>query len=462
MSLIRSLLLLYLFFFAVELHATDLPSSVTAALLRANIPLNHIGVVVWPINANVPSLTFNADIAFNPASTLKLVTSAAALSILSPAYTWSTEVLHDGVLTSDTLNGNLYIRGHGDPGLTDERLYLLVQQLQLAGIKEVTGSLIIDQSQFFTTAEPPFDEHPGRAYNAMPAATLYDYAATTIHLFATPQHLELKAQPLPPNTQLVQHIILDHAPCDSDWRDRLHTAWQNHILTITGNYSELCQNKNFAITNDQDSALLAGAFLQDWTAQGGGGIRHWYSGITPTYAQKILDFPSLTLTSVLYNMNKYSNNVMARNVFLSLATDSPATTTSADAAVHQWLHSQGLNLPELVLDNGSGLSRNARISAYGMANLLHHVALSPTYPELASSLPIWGEDGTLKKRTHNCTVNERAHLKTGTLDGVKTIAGYVHRSDGHTLVVVFFINDTNAALGAPAQEALMDWIANKL
>jgi len=445
--------------FSQSATAAPLPPQFIQALHQADISLQHVGLIVWPLNAPAPSLTLNPDHAFNPASTLKLVTSDVALNVLGPAYTWQTAVLNDGTLQNGVLNGNLYLRGDGDPSLTDERLFLLVHQLRLSGLNRINGNLIIDQSRFQTTPpETTFDDHPWRAYNALPAATLYDYSATTLSLHITNQQILLSAEPLPPHTQLINQVTADYSPCDVNWRDHLHTDWRAGKLTLSGTYSAQCGAKEFALTDNVPSALLAGAFLTDWSEQGGEFHGIWHQGTAPDNAQLLFEFPSLPLTNVLYNMNKYSNNIMARNVFLSLASNRPADIASANQTVLHWLSNQGLHFPELVMDNGAGLSRTAQISARNMAMLLRHAAKSPLYPELASSLPIWGEDGTLKKRPHTCAVTDSAHLKTGTLDGVKTLAGYVHRPDGTTVVVVLFINDEHANQGAIAQENLLNWI----
>jgi D-alanyl-D-alanine carboxypeptidase/D-alanyl-D-alanine-endopeptidase (penicillin-binding protein 4) len=452
--------LLPLFFlFSPSVTAAPLPPQFIQALHQADISLQHVGLIIWPLNAPAPTVELNPDKVFNPASTLKLVTSDVALNVLGPAYTWQTAVLNDGTNQNGVLNGNLYLRGNGDPSLTDERLFLLVHQLRLSGLNRINGDLIIDQSQFETAPfDTAFDDHPWRAYNALPAATLYDYSATTISLRITNQQVLLSAEPLPPHTPLINQITANNLPCDPSWRDQLHTDWQAGKLTLSGTYSSQCGIKQFALTDNAPSALLAGAFLADWSEQGGQFQGGWHQGTTPSNAQTLFEFPSLPLANVLYNMNKYSNNIMARNVFLSLASSQPATMASANQTVLRWLSSQGLNFPELVMDNGAGLSRTARISAQSMARLLRHAATSPLYPELASSLPIWGEDGTLKKRPHTCAVTNNSHLKTGTLDGVKTLAGYIHRPDGTTVVVVLFINDEHASQGTDAQEALLNWV----
>lgn len=443
--------------------ATGLPPAVQAGLDQAGIPNSHVGIVVWPLDRDQPQLALNAEQPFPPASTMKLLTSLAALDLLGPAWHWQTEVWHDGTLHDGTLDGNLYLRGDGDPGFTDERLWLLLHELRLNGLQTVHGDLIIDQSRFQSTLTAPFDDHPLRAYNGAPAATLLDFGSSTVRIDSRNGHSELDVDPLPAGTRLDNRIHVDHATC-GDWRERIHTGWQPGagVLRFDGDWSDQCPPAQFAVTLHNPSALLGPAFITGWQQQGGTIDGTWREGTVAPDAQLLVSFPSLPLTTLLGDMNKFSNNVMARNLFLSLATDTPATPASAEAAVQHWLQLQGLPMPGLVIDNGSGLSRSARISPLDMARLLRQAARSALWPEFAASLPIVAVDGTMRHRLRDTPVAGHAHVKTGTLTGVKTIAGYVTLADGRRVVVVFFIDDAHAADGAAAQEALLSAIYSGL
>lgn len=129
--------------------------------------------------------------------------------------------------------------------------------------------------------------------------------------------------------------------------------------------------------------------------------------------------------------------------------------------VRDWLQQQHLDFPELVLENGAGLSRIARISPHSMALLLQSAANNPFSAEFQASLPILGIDGTVKKRLRDSTAASHAHLKTGTLEGVKTVAGYVRSRSGRDWIVTFFINGPNAKYGKAAQDALIEWVQGR-
>ena len=443
-----------------------LPQGVQAALRQANIPASHVGVVVWEVGKHAPLLTHDDTLSFNPASTMKLVTSYAALELLGPAYTWKTEVYTDGTLADGVLTGNLYIKGYGDPQLTLERFWLLLRELRSRGVREIRGDLVLDQSYFsLPDADPAhFDGEPGRAYNAIPAALMVNFNSTTLRLTPVSGGVAVYADPLPPGMHLVNKLQLDNAPC-GEWRDRIDIQWLpgngNSRLVLNGNYAAACGEKSTAFNLGDASAAVADAFRMLWQESGGRFSGNWRVGEVPASAQRLMVFESPPLAEVVRGLNKFSNNIMARSLFLSLGavmSGAPGNTQKSADAVRDWLAGKGLHFPELVLENGSGLSRIERISPHSMAQLLLAAYNSPVFSELESALPIAAVDGTMKLRCKDTPLAGHAHIKTGTLDGVKTIAGYVFDKTGRRFVVVFDINDTNAAAGGAAQDALLEWI----
>jgi D-alanyl-D-alanine carboxypeptidase/D-alanyl-D-alanine-endopeptidase (penicillin-binding protein 4) len=152
---------------------------------------------------------------------------------------------------------------------------------------------------------------------------------------------------------------------------------------------------------------------------------------------------------------------MARQLFLTLGMESgkrPAAAEDADAAIRAWLDNRGIAIPELVLENGSGLSRRERISAEGLGRVLQAAWKSAVMPELIASLPVTATDGTMKRRLKQNGVAGQAHIKTGSLEGVRAIAGYVLDRNGRRWTVVFFVNHANAAGAQAAQDALLEWV----
>jgi D-alanyl-D-alanine carboxypeptidase/D-alanyl-D-alanine-endopeptidase (penicillin-binding protein 4) len=446
--------------------AASLPASVADALKQARIPTSNIGIVVWETDKPKPILTVNADASFNPASTMKLLTTAAALDIMGPNYSWKTALYTDGTLNNGVLDGNLYLKGYGDPQLTIERFWLLLRELRSRGVREIRGDLVLDQSYFALESADParFDGQPRRAYNAVPSALMVNFNSTILRLTPLTGSVASYADPLPANTRLVNDIKLDQAPC-GEWRDRLDIQMQpdngQTRLQLNGKYAADCGEKTAAFNLGDADQTVVGMFRELWPQLGGQWRGNWRAGSVPATATPWMVYTSPPLADAIRNLNKFSNNVMARNLFLTLGAEvmgAPATPAKSIAAVKSWLAEQGLKLPELVLENGAGLSRIERISPDSMARLLVKTSQGALFSEFESSLPIMAVDGTMKSRGKDTSIAGHAHLKTGTLEGVKTIAGYVLDPTGRQFAVVFFINHANAAAGGAAQDALLDWV----
>jgi serine-type D-Ala-D-Ala carboxypeptidase/endopeptidase (penicillin-binding protein 4) len=164
---------------------------------------------------------------------------------------------------------------------------------------------------------------------------------------------------------------------------------------------------------------------------------------------------------VVRDINKYSNNVMARQLYLAIAAEqagAPATNENGQRAIKAWLAKRGLDFPELVMENGAGLSRVERISAQSLTTLLVAAFRSPLMPELVASLPLVAVDGTMRKRMKSEAVAGQAHIKTGSLADVRSIAGYVLDRSGRHLAVTMIVNHPNAGQAQAAQDALLNWV----
>jgi D-alanyl-D-alanine carboxypeptidase/D-alanyl-D-alanine-endopeptidase (penicillin-binding protein 4) len=198
-----------------------------------------------------------------------------------------------------------------------------------------------------------------------------------------------------------------------------------------------------------------------WADAGGTFAGTVREGLAPQDAQPIAVLQSSPLYDAVRDINKLSNNVMARQLFMTLATTyrpPPATSVNASRAINRWLAERKLRFPELVLDNGSGLSRRARISARSMARLLIAADSSAVRDEYVSSLAVAATDGTVRKRFLTDEVADQAFLKTGTLDGVRAIAGYVFDRAGRRFVVVCFVNHRNALRAQAPLDLLVQWV----
>jgi len=470
--------------FATSMFAAALPASVKAELKKADIPQSGVAILVQEISKDKPLIRHNAEQAMNPASTMKLLTTFAALDLLGPAYTWKTEAYLNGELKDGVLNGDLIIKGYGDPKFTIEQFWLWLAELRSRGLRDIRGDLVLDRSYFDL---PPFDSgafdnDPLRAYNVGPDALLLNF--NTLRLRYLPDGNALNVTTVP----MLEGFTLDNqlapqpsVPC-RDWDDGIDVQPRGDSVILQGGYPGVCGERAHNLSLMPHTRYVEAVFRALWKELGGTLQGKQREAVTGDNARLLSTHYSEPLSSTIRDINKYSNNVMARQVFLTLgaANTTPPSATDDEAddpalqvnpaaqipmsialsvqTVQDWLRGQKLDFPELVLENGAGLSRIERISAFHMAQLLQRAALHPLSAELQASLPILGVDGTMRKRLRDTPASSHAHLKTGSLEGVKTLAGYVRSKSGREWVVVFMINDANAHNGKAAQDALIEWV----
>jgi D-alanyl-D-alanine carboxypeptidase/D-alanyl-D-alanine-endopeptidase (penicillin-binding protein 4) len=463
-----------------------LPVSVDAALARAKVPREALTVLVAPAQGDAPArLAHRIAEPMNPASVMKLVTTYAALDMLGPAYTWNTPIYADGIVRDGTLSGDLYIVGQGDPQLVLERLWLLLRRVQGMGIRSITGDIVLDHSAF-SVAEidtSSFDGEPLRPYNAAPDALLINF--TSVMMTFTPERAggfaRVQFDPPMAGVQTQDRVPLAGGEC-GDYRGSLRADFSDATrIRFAGRYPASCGEKLWPAAYADPKSYAARAVAGMWSAMGGnirGTVR---SGALPPGSadwQPAFEVRSAPLGQIIRDINKFSNNVMAQQVFLTLGRAAsaaepttavqagastrpeplaPANFAAARAALQRWWRERIGADDVPLLDNGSGLSRQERISAQALARLLQVAYRSPWMPELMASLPISGVDGTLRRvKTGSSAV---AHLKTGSLGNVVALAGYVLGNSGKRYVLVAIINHANASQAHPALEALVDWTA---
>jgi D-alanyl-D-alanine carboxypeptidase/D-alanyl-D-alanine-endopeptidase (penicillin-binding protein 4) len=450
------------------LARADLPPTVLQALKAAQIPAVNVAVVVHPVDAGAPLVAHNARQAMNPASVMKLITTYAALDLLGPAYTWKTTAWTENSTVDGNLGGNLYIRGSGDPRFAIEHLTALLRQAQARGIRRIDGDIVLDRSVFNAPAIDPgaFDDKPMRPYNVGPDGLLLNFRALRFTLQPDNGRPRVLLETPSDGLRVDNQLRPGEGGCGSNWKDqitvRLIPENSGQRLEFTGSYAALCGEKALSLAPLAAEAQSSGLIRALWKELGGtlnGQVR---SGTVPVGARQLTQHESAPLADAVRDINKFSNNVMARQVFLTLGNDSaPATAERARQRIADWLAGRNLRFAELVLDNGSGLSRSERISADSLNRLLLDAWKSPVMPEFVSSMPIVGIDGTMKKRLNGSDATGRAHIKTGTLDGVKTAAGYALDAQGRRYAITFFINHPRAQAGSAAIDALLVWVAQR-
>lgn len=441
----------------------QLPPEVEAALQRAKVPREALHVVVVDTALNAPArLSVSAQTPVNPASLMKLVTTTAALDLLSPAFVWRTPVYVEGVVRDGTLQGHVYLRGSGDPRLVVERLWLLLRRVQGLGIQRIQGDIVLDRSAFDVTPRDAggFDGEPLRPYNAAPDALLLNFKSLLIQFVPERGANVARIQVEPPlaGVSMPTSVPLSTEACN-DYRTGLRADWSDPArVKFAGSYPASCGEKMWPVAYSAPTQFAARAVLGMWQQLGGQLVGQVRDGTVPTHLQPAFSVESAALSETIRDINKYSNNVMAQQLFLTLSQQQRGVGSleaSREVVQRWWRERVGGGAP--VLDNGSGLSRDERISAQGLARLLQVAWSSPSMSELMSSLPITGVDGTLKRSQAQAV----AHLKTGSLRDVAGVAGYVDAANGKRWVLVAILNHPNANAARPALDALMNWAAQQ-
>jgi D-alanyl-D-alanine carboxypeptidase/D-alanyl-D-alanine-endopeptidase (penicillin-binding protein 4) len=449
----------------VSARAAELPAAFTDALKQAGIPLDHVAVVVQPLDEKAPLLSHNAEAALNPASVMKLVTSFAALHQLGPGYAWKTELWANGTIDGGVLNGDLVVKGYGDPTLVLERMWLLQRALRARGVHHVRGSLVLDLTYFDLPAIDPgaFDGEPLAVYNAAPGALVANFNALTVRLKPDGNQVLVAPDIALPGVALTSQLELDSRMECNGWKNAVTPfvpVEQPLTLVVSGRYPRGCGEQALTLSLFEPAATFDFIFRGLWAESGGTLSGPTVAGRAPA-TEPLLRFTSEPLTDALTSLNKYSNNLMTRNLFLTLGAEAhgaPATLEKGARAVTAALTERGVSTRKLVLENGSGLSRIERISATTLSQLLGAAYRSPLFAEFESALPIVAIDGTLKRRFSGSALAGHAHLKTGSLRDVSALAGYVYTVGDRLVSFVMLVNHGNARHSEAAQRALLEWV----
>ena len=451
---------------ALPAHAA-LPREVARAFLDAGVPLDRVAIVVQDVSATRPLFAYDADRAMNPASVMKLVTTFVALELLGPDYRWRTEAYADGPLENGVLRGDLVLRGRGDPKITVEQWQSFMTRLRAAGLDAIEGRLALDRSAFDLPPHDPagFDGEPLKPYNVGPDALLVNFKAADFQFAPDPGSGRAQVRvdpPLPGVT--VTAPSLDAAPC-GDWRAGLRPRFDDDgaavNVSFAGGYPAACGERDWWVALLDPPHYAHAMFTLYFRDAGGrfaGGLAEKRA---PPAARPLAVLESPPLYDVVRDVNKFSNNVMARQIFLTLALEAappPATPKKAADVVRRFLALRRIAMPKLVMENGSGLSRNERVTAGGLVRLLLAADRSAVREDFASSLAVAAVDGTLERRFQTGPAAGQALLKTGSLEGVRALAGYVLDAGGHRYAVAAIVNHPNAARSGVALDALVQWI----
>ena len=446
----------------------NLPAPVRSILNLRQIPYDTLSVHVTDLDNGETVLGWHDEVSRNPASTMKLVTTLVALDVLGPSFRWKTDVYAMGEVIDGRLEGDLLLKGHGDPFLVTERVWQMLRSVNQAGIREVSGDLLLDDSYFDVAPHNPadFDRQPLRAYNVAPNALMMnftvvrywfepDLAANTVRVLLDPQ-LE--------NLHVENRLSLSDSSCRGYQRGISITPNANNdTMILDGRFPNRCRRYAMDRTVLNHNAFAYGLVASLWKESGGVLEGSWRKALAPEDEEALISFRSLTLTEIIARVNKHSNNVMARQLLYTLSAEvlgEPGTEQGGRDVITGWLAEKTPDVDSLRLDNGAGLSRDARINAQDFASVLRFAWDQPYMPEYSASMALSGHDGTLRQRFDDNELTGQAHLKTGSMDHVSAIAGYMQSRSGRRFAVVAMQNyeDIHRGPGEEVQTALLRWL----
>lgn len=446
----------------------ELPAGIRSVLKIRDVPYESLSIHVEDVDTGEIVLQWLDSEPRNPASTIKLLTTLVALDVLGPAYRWKTDVIALGEIQGDYLDGDLLLRGYGDPFLVTERVWQLLRKIRFAGVREIGGDLLIDDSYFDVGDYDPgaFDKQPLRAYNVAPNALLMNFKVVR-YWFEPDRALNSVSVTLDPpldNLSVVNQLRLAAGSCRGYQRGI--TVSTNKLVdevTFSGKFPNGCKRYAMDRAALSHNEFVYGLFKSLWGESGGEFTGGWQNVVAETDAEPLVSFESLPLSEMIARVNKHSNNVMARQLLYTLSAEvrgEPGTEKGGRQVIADWLTENDLESCKLAIENGAGLSRASRITAADMGSLLKFAWRQPYMPEYLASMSITGLDGTLSRRFRGTDLIGTAHLKTGSMDHVTAIAGYLQSRSGRRLAVVALQNfkDIHRGPGEEVQEALLRWL----
>lgn len=452
-----------------------LPPSVVAALHNANLSGDSIGIAITAMNDNDTLLSYNADTPFVPASTNKLITTAAALDSLGSDFVWQTSIYVKGLVAGKVLYGDLIIKGGGDPSLSHERLDLLLGRV-FRNIHHITGDIIIDNRAFAHTKYDvnAFDGQGTRAYNAYPSAFLLNYG--TLEITFTPSGTYngeqfvandmLAAVSVQPEIGLSYQKTLE----SSDGCSTPTPKKYDNTLQLIGSFGAACGTQSIWFNLGDNEALAVQAIAHKWRK-----LDTAFRGRVKLATNETLSNTPLIihnsepLSKQIWRINQFSNNVMTEQVALSLPlyvnhqqiSDYP----SAFGFLNRWF---GANIgkPIPVMSRASGLCYDCHITPKAMTALLGFMYHHKEFGVFLHSLPVAGQTGTMKALARRNPVHPaigKAWLKTGTLNDVTAMAGYTQSQSGRWYSFVVMINAKGAGYNGSNKviDELLAWTVER-
>ena len=455
-------------FFVFSLWLFALPQTINEQIRQSGISKKDISIYIKEAGAGgkvVASL--NAERTRTPASVIKVLTTYAAVLKLGFNYRWQTKFYTTGSVKNGVLHGDLLIKGFGDPTLKAKDLDKIVSYIRAEGIRKVKGNIVIDRSYFKVGNKDSsgFDENPYSAYNAMPDAMMFNERVSTVCV--TPKKQSVTKKYADHSYQVINNLQYVNKSCRGKYswpRVKIDKSTSTPKVILNGKISKRCGKQNICKVLTKPYKSFYYALKEKMKEEGIPVSGHMKLKKIPQNATEIFSYYSDTLEKIISKTAKKSNNLYARHLLLLLGAKTygaPATLQKGRDAIVKILSSKGaLGTGVLRLDNGSGLSRVAKMNAKLLATMYDN-AYDRYGQRWMNTLSIAGVDGTIKRRFRGTVVRNRAWMKTGTLRRVKNIGGYVKNRAGKRYTVVILVNSTKSKYrGAKLQNEIIKWLVN--
>lgn len=421
--------------------------------------VNGLSVAAVPLDGPGIEQYINADTVMSPGSIMKLLTTYAALEILGPNYRWTTRFYTNGDFEGDTLKGDLYVYFGGDPKLTIERLWVVMREIRAMGVRHIEGDVVLDGRVFaLPDGLPRFHDNgnnPHRPFLVEPSPVLLNMNLVHFQVRADERGTQAWATPALPAVTIDNRITAtEEGPCPSRRRFTWEPVFDNRgnvTVTVEGELPEGCRTTTYLslLPQDQYSGEL---IISMWQELGGTISGGWRGGVTPADSRLVTSTTSPDLVTMVRDINKWSSNVMARQLLITIGAENRHAADNDDRvsgirAIYDWLEGKGITTSGMVIDNGSGLSRHARMTARQLSAILTNAWSSPYASDLMTSMPLTAMDGTMARRLRDLDMEGMGRIKTGSLQDVRSVAGFTRDDNNTTWAVVGIINHSPAWKG---------------
>ena len=452
--------------FSAYLYAA-MPVQIQNFVNKSGIPSNDISIYIKDLESQKVIASLNSSTTRKPASVIKVMTTYSTLLKFGFDYRWPTEFYANGSISAGVLNGNLVVKGYGDPTLAKKHISSIIKQIKRSGIRKITGGIIIDRSYFNVGNKNSsnFDKNTYSPYNAMPDAMMFNERTSTVCI--TPNKRLASKAVNDPSYSVVNQIQYVNKACKGKYSwigSKIDMTSSNPKLILNGKLSKNCGIRKVCKVITKPYKAFYHALknaLRKNSIFVGGQLR---LAEVPRGSKLLFTHYSKPLEAIISKTAKKSNNLYARQLMLHLGAKvygAPATLYKGRKAIkHILKRYNALASGKLYIDNGSGLSRSSNVTAE-IFSYMFESAYSRFGQRWMNTLSIGGKDGTIRKRFRGSPASNKAWMKTGTLNRVKNIGGYVKNRSGKLYTVVIIVNTKAGRWKASGlQNKIVNWIAS--